>query len=114
MIGAKQLALMKKTAMIINCARGGIVDEQALADALNSGLIAGAGVDVFGEEPPAADNLSSGQRTYWSSPHSAADERGGGQHGPHVRGGVLCRSERREMAHVAEGPCTITRVALNS
>ena len=72
MIGAKQLALMKKTAMIINCARGGIVDEQALADALNSGLIAGAGVDVFGEEPPAADNPLLGAKNILVSPHSAA------------------------------------------
>ncbi len=67
MIGERHLAQMKKTAMIINCARGGIVDEQALADALNSGLIAGAGVDVFGEEPPAADNPLLGAK-YWSAP----------------------------------------------
>ena len=51
MIGAKQLALMKKTAMIINCARGGIVDENALAELLESGHLAGAGLDVFQDEP---------------------------------------------------------------
>ena len=48
------------------------IDEQALADALNSGLIAGAGVDVFGEEPPAADNPLLGAKNILVSPHSAA------------------------------------------
>ncbi len=51
MIGAKQLAKMKPTAIIINCARGPIIDEAALADALKSGTIAGAGLDVYEKEP---------------------------------------------------------------
>ncbi|MEK6851184.1 MAG: hydroxyacid dehydrogenase, partial [Candidatus Thermoplasmatota archaeon] len=53
MIGAKQLALMKKSAHLVNCARGEIVDEVALAAALRAGEIAGAGLDVFEREPPA-------------------------------------------------------------
>ena len=52
MIGAEQLALMKPSAILINCARGPIVDSQALAAALNEGRIAGAGIDVLETEPP--------------------------------------------------------------
>lgn len=56
MIGAPQLALMKPDALLINTARGGLVDEQALADALRAGRLGGAGIDVLAEEPPRADN----------------------------------------------------------
>lgn len=52
MIGRAQIGLMKPGALLINCARGPIVDSAALADALNEGRIAGAGVDVFDCEPP--------------------------------------------------------------
>lgn len=51
-INAARLAKMKKGVRIINCARGGIVDETALADAIESGHVAGAAMDVFVEEPP--------------------------------------------------------------
>jgi D-3-phosphoglycerate dehydrogenase len=56
LIGAAELASMKKGARIVNCARGGLVDEKGLADALTSGHIAGAALDVFVEEPPPADH----------------------------------------------------------
>ncbi|WP_350349596.1 phosphoglycerate dehydrogenase [Agromyces sp. G08B096] len=52
MIGAEQLAKMKPTAYVVNVARGGLIDEQALHDALVAGTIAGAGLDVFVSEPP--------------------------------------------------------------
>ena len=52
MIGKAQIDRMKPTAILINCARGPIVDSAALADALNAGRIAGAGIDVFNVEPP--------------------------------------------------------------
>ena len=52
MIGAKQIKAMKKTAIIINTARGGIIDEAALLAALREGQIYGAGIDAFEEEPP--------------------------------------------------------------
>src|SRR5436309_877511 len=52
MIGAKELALMKRTAYLVNCARGEIVQEAALAEALAGGTIAGAALDVYETEPP--------------------------------------------------------------
>ena len=54
LIGRRELGLMKREALLVNCARGGIVDEEALAEALKEGAIAGAGVDVLAEEPPRA------------------------------------------------------------
>ena len=56
MIGARELAMMKPTALLINTARGGLVDEAALAQALRDGVIGGAGFDVLSQEPPRADN----------------------------------------------------------
>ena len=56
MIGADQLALMKETACLINVARGGIVDEMALYDALKTNKIWGAGLDVFEQEPVPLDH----------------------------------------------------------
>lgn len=57
LITADELRLMKTSALLINCARGGIVNEQALADALKLGVIAGAGVDVLSQEPPVNGNI---------------------------------------------------------
>jgi len=56
MFNAARLARMKPTAMIINTARGGLIDEAALAAAMKNGKLAGAGIDVFDKEPPAEDN----------------------------------------------------------
>jgi D-3-phosphoglycerate dehydrogenase len=56
LVGSRELGLMKPTACVLNVARGGIIDETALAEALKAGAIAGAGIDVFTVEPVAADN----------------------------------------------------------
>ena len=51
MVNRERLALMKPTAVLVNTARGNIIDEDALYEALKEGKIAGAGVDVFAQEP---------------------------------------------------------------
>src|SRR6516162_5408626 len=56
LIGAKQLALLRQGARVLNCARGGIINETALLESLKSGHLAGAALDVFVEEPPPADH----------------------------------------------------------
>jgi len=56
MIDAEALALMKPKALLVCCARGGIIDEPALRDALDAGRLGGAGIDVFSEEPIKLDN----------------------------------------------------------
>ena len=71
LIDKDKLALMKPTAYIINTSRGGIINEQDLADALNSGVIAGAAVDVFSSEPP-DDNPLLTAKNILLTPHSAA------------------------------------------
>ena len=56
LVGSRELGMMKKSACVLNVARGGIIDEAALAEALKAGTIAGAGIDVFTTEPTTADN----------------------------------------------------------
>jgi D-3-phosphoglycerate dehydrogenase / 2-oxoglutarate reductase len=72
LIGAEQLAQMKRGAFVINAARGGVLDEAALADALRSGHIAGAGLDVFAEEPLPADDPLRGLAGTVLTPHLGA------------------------------------------
>ena len=72
MIGAKELALMKVEAFLINAARGGIVDEEALASILTQRKIAGAALDVIADEPPAKDHpLTKLDNVLWT-PHLGA------------------------------------------
>ncbi len=71
LIDARALARMKKSALLINCSRGGIVHEADLAEALRTGTIAGAGLDVFEEEPPLASPLLTLDNVVLT-PHTAA------------------------------------------
>ena len=71
LVNAERLAMMKPTAFLINTSRGPLIDEPALADALNSGMIAGAGLDVLSAEPPPPDNPLLRARNCHITPHFA-------------------------------------------
>lgn len=71
MIGARELAMMKPTVRIINCARGGLIDEEALDEALREGKVAGAALDVFAQEPPRESPLLKNEKVI-VTPHLGA------------------------------------------
>jgi D-3-phosphoglycerate dehydrogenase / 2-oxoglutarate reductase len=70
-IDARRLALMRPTAILLNTARGGLIDEHALAAALAEGALRAAGIDVFAEEPPRPDNPLLASANVLLSPHNA-------------------------------------------
>ncbi len=71
LIGRRELALMKKSAILVNTSRGPVVDERALVEALKSGSIAGAGLDVYEDEPQLAPGLADCRNTVLT-PHTAS------------------------------------------
>ncbi len=71
LVNARRLSLMKPTAFVINTSRGPLVDDLALAEALNSGRIAGAAMDVLAQEPPPADNPLLAAKNCLITPHMA-------------------------------------------
>jgi D-3-phosphoglycerate dehydrogenase len=92
LINKNLLDKMKNSAFIINTSRGGIIDEKDLAEALSSGKIAGAALDVFENEPPEADNPLLKLDNIFLSPHTAA---------------LTKESARRMAMHAAEGVADI-------
>ncbi len=80
LIGEAELALMKKDAILVNTSRGGVVDEAALYEALKSGSLFGAGLDVWEVEPPPKDHPLLGLANVVATPHAA-----GGTHDTQVR-----------------------------
>lgn len=71
LINAERLRMMKSSAFLLNTSRGPLIDELALAQALDEGRIAGAGLDVLSDEPPAADNPLFGAYNCIITPHNA-------------------------------------------
>ncbi|HEX5472060.1 MAG TPA: D-2-hydroxyacid dehydrogenase [Lacipirellulaceae bacterium] len=71
LVNKERLALMKPTAFLINTSRGGLVDEAALTDALNSSRLAGAGLDVLDVEPPSVSNPLYSAKNCYITPHIA-------------------------------------------
>ena len=71
LVNSEFLSKMKKTAFLVNTSRGPVIDEKALADALNNGQIAGAGLDVLRSEPPEADNPLFNCKNCYITPHIA-------------------------------------------
>lgn len=71
MIDEKFISEMKDGAVLINTARGGLLDEEAVAAALKNGKLSGAGLDVLAQEPPAEDNPLIGLNNCWITPHIA-------------------------------------------
>jgi D-3-phosphoglycerate dehydrogenase / 2-oxoglutarate reductase len=105
LIGKAELALMKKTAIVVNTARGGVVDEAALYDALEAGKLFGAGLDVWEVEPPAQDHPLLGLPNVIATPHAA-----GGTHDTQVRSSMQVA---QQVVDVLQGkpPLAANRVA---
>jgi D-3-phosphoglycerate dehydrogenase len=86
-IGAKEFGLMKDGVVVVNCSRGGVIDEKALLAALESGKVAAAALDVFAEEPP-----TDAQRALMGHPRVSVS--------PHI-GGSTVEAQQRVGAEIA-------------
>jgi glycerate dehydrogenase len=100
LVNGPRLALMKPSAFLLNTSRGGLVDEAALANALNSGRIAGAGLDVLSSEPPAPDNPLLQARNCIITPHLAWATRA-------ARSRLMKTAVENVRAFLAGSPCNV-------
>ena len=98
LIGAAELAVMKPTAVLINTARGPVVDENALVDALEAGTLFAAGLDVFDGEPAVNPRLLTAPRSNAAPPHRQRHHRHADPHGPPGLPGRLRRPGRADAA----------------
>jgi glyoxylate reductase len=101
LIGSAQLALMKPTAILINTARGPVVDEAALADALEQGRLAGAGLDVYEHEPAVHPRLLALEQVVLA-PHIAS-----ATFSTRVRMGMICLDNIEAVLSGREAPCRV-------
>lgn len=105
LIDARRIGLMKRGVRIINCARGGIIDEGALADALDSGHVAGAALDVFEQEPPPADSRLAKHLRVLATPHLGASTDEAQElvavEAAEIMGSFLLRNEIRHAVNIA-------------
>ena len=88
LIGPAEIARLRKGAILVNAARGGVVDEKALYEALRSGHLYGAGIDVFVTEPPRHDDPLMTLENVVATPHS-----GGGSIENQIKSSILCAEE---------------------
>lgn len=113
LISADRIAKMRKGVRLINCARGGIIDETALADALDSGHVAGAALDVFETEPLPADSRLLKTKNLLTTPHLGASTEEAQEsvaiEAAEIVSGFLIRNEIRHAVNMA--PITGTEMA---
>ncbi len=101
MFDARRFQMMKKSAVLVNCARGAIIDEEALLHALRSGEIASAGLDVFEEEPSSPDNPLFRQPNVVATPHCAGASRQARERVNQLAGANVLAALRGERVHPA-------------
>jgi D-3-phosphoglycerate dehydrogenase / 2-oxoglutarate reductase len=104
-INAERISKMKKGARLVNCARGGVLDEDAVADAVESGHLAGAAFDVFNPEPPAEDHRLRGIPGILLTPHLGASTEEAQElvalEAAEIMSGYLLRNEVRHAINMA-------------
>ena len=104
-VNAETMALMKPTAYVINTSRGPMVDSKALAEALRKGLIAGAAIDVFDQEPPSPDFELFGMKNVILTPHIGwASEESGWEIRRSILDDIIAAAEGRSARCVVNGP----------
>ncbi|WP_447138824.1 2-hydroxyacid dehydrogenase [Micromonospora sp. LZ34] len=110
MIGAAQLALMPAGSIIVNCARGALLDYDAVCDALDSGHLFGAAFDVFPQEPIPADSRLLRTHNIVMTPHLAGASKQTAANAAHIAAGEVGRYLRGEPLHFCANPQALRQV----